>query len=147
MEVIPHFWVNEKIKNPSFIKTKNIKAIIFLSKTLNFYKHIEIEQIRIPVDVSDNSKNDNIVIYQHLFDVTNYIFEKIYNNKNILVIGNENDSSILYLIIITNKLFILYSFSTPSLLTQGSTIVNLISRFYDVQNGSIFIGNNIKECY
>ena len=100
MEVIPHFWVYEKIKNPSFIKTKNIKAIIFLSKTLNFYKHIEIEQIRIPVDVSDNSKNDNIVIYQHLFDVTNYIFEKIYNNKNILVIGNENDSSILYLIII-----------------------------------------------
>ena len=100
MEILPHFWISDKIKNSDFMKLKNIKAIIFLSKTLNFYKNIDIEQIRIPLQLSDNNKNDNIIIYQHLFDVTNYIFEKIYNNKNILIIGNENDESILYLFII-----------------------------------------------
>ena len=100
MEILPHFWISDKIKNSDFIKLKNIKAIIFLSKTLKFYKNIDIEQIRIPFQLSDNNKNDNIMIYQHLFDVTNYIFEKIYNNKNILIIGNENDESILYLFII-----------------------------------------------
>lgn len=100
MEILPHFWISDKIKNSHFLKTKNIKAIIFLSKTLKYYKNIDVEQIRIPLEVSDNNKNDNVIIYQHLYDVTNYIFEKIYNNKNLLIIGNEKDESMLYLIII-----------------------------------------------
>jgi len=100
MEILPHFWISDKIKNSHFLKTKNIKAIIFLSKTLKYYKNIDVEQIRIPLELSDNNKNDNVIIYQHLYDVTNYIFEKIYNNKNLLIIGNEKDESMLYLIII-----------------------------------------------
>ena len=31
----------------------------------------------------------------------NFIFEKIFNNKNILIIGNEKDESYLYLIILS----------------------------------------------
>ena len=100
MEILPHFWISDKIKNSHFLKTKNIKAIIFLSKTLKYYKNIDVEQIRIPLELSDNNKNDNVIIYQHLYDVTNYIFEKIYNNKNLLIIVNEKDESMLYLIII-----------------------------------------------
>ena len=100
MEILPHFWISEKPKNIHFIKYKNIKSVIFLSKYLDFYKNIDVEQIRIPLEISDNNKNDNISTYQHLYDVTNFIFEKIYNNKKILLIGNEQDFSILYLFIL-----------------------------------------------
>ena len=101
MEILPHFWVSDKIKNINFIKNKNIKCIIFLSKYLDYYKNIDNEQIRIPLDITNNNKNDNIIVYQHLYDTTNFIFEKIYNNKNILVIGNEKDESYLYLFILS----------------------------------------------
>lgn len=100
MEILPHLWISDKLKNSHFIKSKNIKAIIFLSKTIKYYKNIDVEQIRIPLESSDNNKSDNVIIYQHLFDITNYIFEKIFNNKNLLIIGNEKDESMLYLIII-----------------------------------------------
>ena len=101
MEILPHFWVSDKIKHLNFIKSKNIKCIIFLSKYLKYYKNIDVEQIRISLEISENNKNDNINAYQHLFDVTNFIFEKIYNNKNILLIGNEKDASLLYLFILS----------------------------------------------
>ena len=101
MEILPHLWVSYFIKNFNFLKSKNIKCVIFLSKYLNYYKNIEIEQIRIPLEISDNNKNDNIIVYQHLYDTTNFIFEKIFNNKNILIIGNEKDESYLYLIILS----------------------------------------------
>ena len=100
MEILPHFWISDKIKHLNFIKQKNIKSVIILSKFLNYYKNVDIEQIRIPLEITNNNKNDNIIVFQHLYDVTNFIFEKIYNNKNILLIGNEKDSSILYLFIL-----------------------------------------------
>ena len=100
MEILPHFWISDKIKNLNFIKQKNIKSVVILSKFLNYYKNVDIEQIRIPLEITNNNKNDNIIVFQHLYDVTNFIFEKIYNNKNILLIGNEKDSSILYLFIL-----------------------------------------------
>ena len=95
MEFIPHLWISQISKSNVYIQSKKIKSIIFLSKKINFLKDIDIEQIRVPLEVSDNNKNDNIIIYQHLYDVTYFIFDKIVNNKNILIIGNEDDSSIL----------------------------------------------------
>lgn len=100
MEIIPHFWICDSIKKKEFLNSKKIKAIIILSKYQPFYKHIDIEQIRIPCELTNDNKNDNIVIYQHLYDVTHFIFEKIINNKNVLLIGNEKDESILYIFIL-----------------------------------------------
>lgn len=95
MELLPHLWISHYLKSEEYIQSKKIKSIIILSKKLKFLKNSYIEQIRIPIEISDNNKNDNIIIYQHLFDVTHFIFEKIGNNKNILIVGNEDDSSIL----------------------------------------------------
>lgn len=100
MEVLPHLWVSEGLKKKDFLISKKIKAIIVLSKYQQFYKNIDIEQIRIPCEKTNDNKNDNIIIYQHLYDVTHYIFNKIINNKNILLIGNEKDDSILYIFIL-----------------------------------------------
>ena len=100
MEILPHFWISEKPKNIDFLKIKNIKSIIFLSKYVKYYKNLDVEQIRITIEISNNNKLDNINNFEHLYDVTQFIFEKIYNNKNILLIGNEKDSSILYLFIL-----------------------------------------------
>lgn len=100
MEILPHFWISEKPKNIDFLKIKNIKSIIFLSKYVKYYKNLDIEQIRISIEISNNNKLDNVNNFEHLYDVTQFIFEKIYNNKNILLIGNEKDNSILYLFIL-----------------------------------------------
>ena len=100
MEILPHFWISEKPKNIDFLKIKNIKSVIFLSKYVKYYKNLDIEQIRISIEISNNNKLDNVNNFEHLYDVTQFIFEKIYNNKNILLIGNEKDNSILYLFIL-----------------------------------------------
>ena len=100
MEILPHFWISEKPKNIDFLKIKNIKSVIFLSKYVKYYKNLDVEQIRITIEISNNNKLDNINNFEYLYDVTQFIFEKIYNNKNILLIGNEKDSSILYLFIL-----------------------------------------------
>ena len=100
MEFIPHLWISQNSKSKEYIQSKKIKSIVILSKKIKFLKNLDIEQIRVPLEVSDNNKNDNIIIYQHLYDVTHFIFEKIINNRNILIIGNEDDSSILSIFIL-----------------------------------------------
>ena len=63
-----------------------------MSKNESFLKCKEIEQIRIPIDYKDDFSIDdkNTVLYQHLFDVTDFIHEKIISNKNILLLGYDN---------------------------------------------------------
>ena len=80
-EILPHFWISNTPKNNSYLHSKQIKNIIFLSNQDEFIKNYHHEQIRIPLkDLNDNIKQRNIIIYQHLYDVTHYIHEQI-NNK------------------------------------------------------------------
>ena len=92
MEILPHFWIGHFKKNIIFLKEKKIESIIHLSKNESFLKCKEIEQIRIPIDYKDDFSIDdkNTVLYQHLFDVTDFIHEKIISNKNILLLGYDN---------------------------------------------------------
>jgi hypothetical protein len=89
MEILPHFWVTHFNEKYNIIVKKKINNIIYLSKYEKFVKRDNIEQIRIPFDYDiDGSIDDmNINVYQHLFDITDYIHEKICNNENILLIG------------------------------------------------------------
>jgi len=95
MEILPHFWISDINKNLNFLKNKKINLIIFLSKNNKFIKYYNDEQIRIPIDNLDNYDDKNTIVYQHLFDVVDCIHENINNNKNILLIGHENDEQIL----------------------------------------------------
>lgn len=95
MEILPHFWISDNNKNINFLKDKKINLVIFLSKNNKFIKYFNDEQIRIPIENLDNYEDKNILIYQYLFDVVHCIHENIFKNKNILLIGNENDEQIL----------------------------------------------------
>ena len=92
MEILPHFWIGNLKKNIIFLKEKKIESIIHLSKNEPFLKCRDIEQIRIPIEYTEDCTMDekNIILYQHLFDVTDFIHEKIITNKNILLLGYEN---------------------------------------------------------
>ena len=92
MEILPHFWIGHLKKNIIFLKEKKIESIIHLSKNEPFLKCRDIEQIRIPIEYTEDCTMDekNIILYQHLFDVTDFIHEKIITNKNILLLGYEN---------------------------------------------------------
>lgn len=95
MEVLPHFWINYYNENLDIIKTKNIKNIIHLSKYEPFIKN-DIEEIRIPLEYNDQQtlEEQNNIMYQHLFDITDYIHEKIMNNQNILLLGYTDKQDI-----------------------------------------------------
>ena len=90
MEILPHFWITYYCENFSFIKRKKIKNIIHLSKSHPFLKRDDTEEIRIPIDYKeeDSYEEQNLVMYQYLYDITDYIHEKIINNENILLIGD-----------------------------------------------------------
>ena len=65
MEILPHFWISNTPKNNSYLHSKQIKNIIFLSNQDEFIKNYHHEQIRIPLkDLNDNIKQRNIIIYQ-----------------------------------------------------------------------------------
>lgn len=97
MEILPHFWIGYyHNKNIKLIKEKNIKNIIHLSKNEDYKKNMNLEEIRIPIDYTDNDSYEfiNNSLYQHLFDITEYIHEKILNNENILLMGYEDKQDI-----------------------------------------------------
>jgi len=96
MEILPHFWIGYYKENLQIIKTKKIKNIIHLSKDEPFIKKNDIEQIRVYIDYDENQSLEiqNNIMYQHLYDITDYIHEKIINNSNILLIGYINKQDI-----------------------------------------------------
>jgi hypothetical protein len=101
MEILPHIWICYYGENIHFIKEKKIKNIIHLSKKENYIKKIDIEQITINIDYNENTSYEemNIIMYQHLFDITDYIHEKILKNESVLLMGFENKQDIDTLLI------------------------------------------------
>jgi len=101
MEILPHFWISYYKSNLNIIKKKNIKNIIHLSKTELFIKKTDLEEIRIPIDYDENDSYEekNNILYQYIFDITDYIHEKIINNENILLLGYEYKQDIDAIII------------------------------------------------
>ena len=102
MEVLPHFWIDYYEQNNMLYNKLNDKStIIHLSKYESFNKKSNIEEIRIPIDYSEVVllEDKNNIIYQHLFDITDFIHEKINNCQNILLIGNNEKQDIDTIII------------------------------------------------
>jgi hypothetical protein len=91
MEILPHLWISYYGQNLYFVKEKKIKNIIHLSKKENYLKKIDIEQITINIDYNEKSSYEemNIVMYQYLFDITEYIHEKLLKNESVLLLSDE----------------------------------------------------------
>ena len=92
MEILPHLWIGYySDKFIRLIKEKNIKNIIHLSKNNSFTKIQNIEEIRVPIDYNedDTYEHMNNMLYQQLFDITDYIHNKIINNQKVLLIGHD----------------------------------------------------------
>jgi hypothetical protein len=96
MEILPHFWISYYKENIHFIKEKKIKNIIHLSKYEPFLKKEDLDEIRIPLDYKENDslEQQNIIVYQHLYDVTDYIHERIINNGKVLLLGYDRKQDI-----------------------------------------------------
>jgi hypothetical protein len=102
MEILPHFWVNYYHNNSlNIIKNKNISCIIHLSKYEKYIKRKDLEELRIPIDynIDDSLENINNIFYQQLFDITNFIHEKVFNTKNVLILGYDNRQDIDVIIV------------------------------------------------
>ncbi len=101
MEVLPHFWITYYKTNLNIIKEKKIKNIIHISKKEDFFGISGINEIRINIDYNYEQTYEeiNVIMYQYLFDVTEYIHDKIINNENILIICDEDRQDIDVIII------------------------------------------------
>jgi protein-tyrosine phosphatase len=97
MEILPYFWISN-FSDPylKLIKEKNIKVVIYLSKSNNFLKNENIEQLRIPIEYNENDNYEDInnIMYQQLYDITQFIHEKINNNQKVLLIGIDDKQDI-----------------------------------------------------
>ena len=97
MEILPHLWLSDfyNYDDAKFLKEKKIKIIINVSKNKNFSKNnnrLDIEEIRIPVEYDEEEtsvEEMNRILYEYIYDVTDYMHEKIMSNKNILLIGYQ----------------------------------------------------------
>jgi hypothetical protein len=97
MEILPHLWIqNYNQLDKKLIYIKKIKYIIHLSKYEPYIKKDNLEELKIPIDYSDEQsyEEQNIVMYQSLFDITEFIHDKIINNKNILLLGYHDKQDI-----------------------------------------------------
>lgn len=102
MEILPHFWIGYYKENSNIIiKQKKIKNIIHLSKYETFIKKMDVEEIRVPIDYDDTSSIDEIndIMYQQLYDITDFIHTKIMNNENVLLLGYLNKQDIDVIVI------------------------------------------------
>jgi hypothetical protein len=100
MEIIPHLWIAdfENYDDKTFLKEKKITTIINLSKYKNFSNtKLSIDEIRIPIEYNeeiDSIEKINMLLYEHLFDITEYIHERVINMKNILLVGYSSKEDI-----------------------------------------------------
>ena len=102
MEIIPHFWIAdfENYDDKRFLRDKNITTIINLSKYKNFSStnaKLSIDEIRIPIEYdeeTDSTDRINMLLYEYLFDITEYIHERVINMKNILLVGYSSKEDI-----------------------------------------------------
>ena len=101
MEILPHFWISYYRKKLLVIKEKKIKTIIHLSKFEKFINKNNIEEICIPLDYTEyqSLEEKNNIIYDYLYDITDYIHKKITKNENILLLGYNNKQDIETIIV------------------------------------------------
>jgi len=102
MEILPRFWIS--YYNDSYVyllKEKKIRNILHISKKESFTKMEDLEEIRIPIDYNEHDSIDhmNNILYQQLFDITEYIHNKLLTNQKILLIGYDYKQDIDNLII------------------------------------------------
>lgn len=97
MEILPRFWIC--YYNESYIhllKEKKIRNILHISKKESFTKMEHLEEIRIPINYNehDSIEHMNNILFQQLFDITEYIHDKLLTNQKILLIGYDDKQDI-----------------------------------------------------
>ena len=96
MEILPHLWITYYNDNLHIIKEKKIKNILHLSKKESFFKINNVNEINIHINYSNEQNYDqmNNTMYDYLFDITEYIHNKIINNESIILITSHNKQDI-----------------------------------------------------
>ncbi len=92
MEVLPNLYVStyDTYMDDRVIKQKKIKVIIHVSKRKRFLDKDKIEEIRVPIEFDENEYDlmqINLDLYNYLYDIVNFIYEKLHENKAVLLLG------------------------------------------------------------
>ena len=142
MEILPRFCIcyyNESYVH--LLKEKKIRNIIHISKKELFTKIEYVEEIRIPIDYNENDSIEhmNNILYQQLFDITEYIHNKLLTNQKILLIGYDYKQDI-------DNLIIAYLIRYGKLTVKDS-ILFLRSKKKDIFSPKILFYDSLNKFY
>jgi hypothetical protein len=117
MEVLPNLYVStyDTYMDERVIKQKKIKVIIHVSKKKRFLEKDKIEEIRVPIDYDENDYDlmqINLDLYNYLYDIVNFIHEKLHENKSVLLLGYSHKQEVD---IIVASYYIRFGKVTPKL--------------------------------
>lgn len=94
MEILPYLFISyyDDINLINLIKNNKIKNIIHLSSKHDFFNKKKCEEIRVDIEYNeyDDLEIKNNIMYRCLFNITDYIHEKIINTEKVLLVGNSN---------------------------------------------------------
>lgn len=101
-EILTGLWIGNRKDaiRKQFLIDKQILCKINCTKELPENNILGIEEIRIPVSDTNKRKyeRDNNQMYQYLFDITNFIYNKIHKGNNVLVYcyaGKQRSATII----------------------------------------------------
>ncbi len=117
MEVYPHLYTStyDVYKEQNIIKNKKIKIIIHVSKTKKFVAKDDIEEIRLPIQFNDDDfdfEHINLELYNYIHDIVEFIYTKLKENKNVLLLGFGHKQEVDVLVA---AFYIKYGKVTPQL--------------------------------
>ncbi len=117
MEVYPHLYTStyDVYRDSNIIKNKKIKIIIHVSKSKKFVAKDDIEEIRLPIEFDDDDFNFdhiNLELYNYVHDIIEFIYTKLKENKNVLLLGFSHKQEVDVLVA---SFYIKYGKVTPQL--------------------------------
>ncbi len=103
MEVLPNLFIcsYDQYYDENIIKKKKIKVIIHVSKRKKFLGKEKIEEIRIPIEFDEDDYDllqINLDLYNYMHDTIEYIYEKLHENKPVLLLGYSHRQEVDILI-------------------------------------------------
>ncbi len=137
MEVYPHLYTStyDVYKELNIIKNKKIKIIIHVSKSKKFVAKDVIEEIRLPIEFNDDDfdfEHINLELYNYIHDIIEFIYTKLKENKNVLLLGFKHKQEVDVLVA---AFYIKYGKVTPQLaiyyLRTKKTNIFLPECYYD----------------
>jgi hypothetical protein len=99
IEVLPylHYLYYEEEKSDKFLKRNRIKCIIHLTSKNREFSSSEFEEVTISLHKNiqhDGEDAVNVELYSYLYDIIEFIYQKVSHHQHVCIMGYKNKQDI-----------------------------------------------------